>query len=197
MDPAFGHAAIRTAPAIDLSVPDNRGYDKGRPLVIQALWHYLGAPVVRSRQLPFSSLKAWALKVFGADLGRGIYFKPGVRIKIPWHLHVGDHCWIGEDVWIDNLAQVTIGSHVCISQGAYLCTGNHDWTTRNMRLFTRPITLRDGCWVGAKSVVCPGVTIGEGAVLAAGGVAAKDIPPFEIWAGNPARYVRPRVIQPA
>ena len=185
-----------TRSLVDLSRPDNSAYDKGRSALWRILWHFAGLPLLRANWLPVSAIKVRLLRLFGARVGRGIYWKPGVRVKFPWHLTVGDHCWIGEDAWIDNLAQVTIGSNVCLSQGAYLCTGNHDWTTPNMKLFTRPITLRDGCWVGARSVVCPGVTIGEGAVLAAGGVTAKDIPAFEIWAGNPARFVKTRELKP-
>jgi putative colanic acid biosynthesis acetyltransferase WcaF len=108
---------------------------------------------------------------------------------------VGDHCWLGEDAWIDNLAPVTIGSHVCVSQAAYLCTGNHDWTVPNMKLFRRPIVLEDGSWVGARATVCPGVTLREGAIAAAGSVVTRDIPEHEIWAGNPAVYVKARVLK--
>src|SRR3954471_9932190 len=133
---------------VDLSVPDNSEYDVGRSRLVWALWYFLGSPIVKSNLLPFSSLKRFVLKSFGARIGKGVYIKPGVRVKFPWYLTVGDHSWIGEDAWIDNLAQVYIGSHVCISQAAYLCTGNHDWSTPNMKLFRRPITLQDGCWVG-------------------------------------------------
>jgi putative colanic acid biosynthesis acetyltransferase WcaF len=182
--------------AVDLSRPDNSEYRKGRPLLARALWHFFGFPLVRSDWVPISSLKAALLRLFGASIGRGVCLKPGIRVKFPWYLAIGDHCWIGESAWIDNLTRVNIGSNVCVSQGAYLGTGNHDWTTPNMKLFTRPITLRDGSWVGAKSIVCPGVTFGEGAVLAAGSVATRDIPSFEIWAGNPARFVRTRRLRP-
>jgi putative colanic acid biosynthesis acetyltransferase WcaF len=162
---------------------------------MQALWHFVGAPILRSNCLPFSTIKCWILRVFGASVGRDVYIKPGVRVKFPWYLTIGDHCWIGEDTWIDNLAQVSVGSHVCVSQGAYLCTGNHDWRTPNMKLFRRPIKLQNGCWVGARATVCPGIEIGVGAILTVGSVATKNIPPYEIWVGNPARYARDRVIE--
>jgi len=179
---------------VDLSRPDNSLYDKGRPLLVQILWYFFGLPIVRCYWLPVSAIKVLVLRLFGARVGEGVYLKPGIKVKFPWYLTIGDHCWIGEDVWIDNLTDVTIGSHVCLSQAAYLCTGNHDWTTRNMKLFARPIVLQDGCWVGAKAVLCPGVVVSAGAILGAGGVAAKDIPRFQVWAGNPARYVRDRMI---
>lgn len=181
---------------IDLSSPDNSAYNKGRSYIWQALWHFVGFPLVRAYWLPVSCIKIHLLRLFGARIGSGVYLKPGLKVKFPWYLEVGDHCWLGEELWIDNLTQVTIGSNVCISQGVYLCTGNHDWTTRNMKLFTRPILLQDGCWVGAKSVVCPGVTVGEGAILAAGSVATEDIPAYEVWTGNPARFSRVRKLRP-
>jgi putative colanic acid biosynthesis acetyltransferase WcaF len=144
--------------------------------------------------LPISRLKSIVLRLFGAAIGRRSYIKPGLKVKFPWYLTVGDYCWIGEDVWIDNLAPVTIGSNVCVSQSAYLCTGNHDWKSVNMKLFRRPIVLNDGCWVGARSTICPGVTVGTAAVVAVGCVATRDIPPYEIWAGNPASFVRMRTL---
>jgi putative colanic acid biosynthesis acetyltransferase WcaF len=139
-------------------------------------------------------VRSHLLRLFGARIGANMYMKPGVRVKFPWYLSVGDHCWIGEDAWIDNLAPVSVGSHVCISQGAYLCTGNHDWTKPNLKLFTRPIRIERGAWVGAKTVVGPGVTVGEGAVLTAGSVATKDLVPFGVYAGNPAVYIKERVV---
>ena len=182
-------------PAVDLSVPDNSEYDKGRPWPVIALWYFVGAPLLRANWLPVSFFKVAILRVFGARIGTGAYLKPGIKVKFPWYLTVGDHCWLGEDVWIDNLAAVTIGSHVCVSQGAYLCTGNHDWSSANMKLFRKPITLHDGCWVGARAVIGPGTVVEAGAVATAGSVVTRNIPAGEIWAGNPARYLRDRVIE--
>jgi putative colanic acid biosynthesis acetyltransferase WcaF len=182
---------------IDLSVPDNSDLDRGRSLVIEALWYFLGLPLLRSAIITSSGFRCRLLRLFGAKIGAGVYIKPGLRVKFPWYLEVRDHCWLGEDLWIDNLAQVTIGPHACVSQGAYLCTGNHDWSSPNMKLFRRPIVCGRGSWVGARSVVCPGVTIGDGAILTAGSVAPKSIPSFEIHAGNPAAFVRRRALRAA
>jgi putative colanic acid biosynthesis acetyltransferase WcaF len=177
---------------VDLSHPDNSEYDKGRSFLVRTMWHFLGSPLVRSGWVPVSAIKSATLRLFGARIGKGVYIKPGIRIKFPWYLSVGDHCWLGEDVWIDNLAAVTIGSHVCLSQGAYLCTGNHDWKTSNMKLFRRPITLEDGSWIGAKAIVCPGVVVGREAIVTVGSVVTRDVPGHQIWAGNPARFLRHR-----
>ena len=183
---------MQDARNIDLSATDNTELVRGASLIKEAAWYFVGLPLLRSGLITSSSFRCWLLWLFGAKIGAGVYIKPGVRVKFPWYLDVRDHSWLGEDLWIDNLAQVTIGPHACVSQGAYLCTGNHDWSSLNMKLFRKPIVCARGSWVGARSVVCPGVTIGEGAILTAGSVASKDIPPFEIHAGNPAKFVRYR-----
>ncbi len=180
---------------IDLSTPDNTNLVRGRSLFVEGLWIFFGAPVLASRFIVSPAVRAWVLRLFGAKIGFKTHMKPGIRVKFPWYLSVGDHVWIGEDVWIDNLAPVSIESHVCVSQGAYLCTGNHDWSKHNMRLFSKPIVLERGCWVGARTVVCPGVTIAEGAILTAGSVTAKNLPAFGIYTGNPATFVRERVVK--
>jgi putative colanic acid biosynthesis acetyltransferase WcaF len=182
---------------VDLASFANAWYDPGRPAWVRALWFFAGAPLVRSRLIPLSSLRVWVLRLFGASLGNGLVIRPGVRIKHPWMLTAGDHCWIGEDCWIDNLAPVTLGRNVCLSQGAYLCTGNHDWTDPSFGLIVKPVTLADGAWVGARSVLCPGARLGEGAVAAAGSVVHGPVPDWEIHAGNPATYVRRRNVRSA
>lgn len=180
---------------IDLGRFDNSWYSPGRSKFMQALWFFLGLPVLRSRLLPSSSIRCLLLRLFGANIAHGVVIKPGVRVKYPWLLSVGLNSWIGEDCWIDNLAPVSIGKNVCVSQGAYFCTGNHDWSDPAFGLMVKPITLRDGSWVAAKAVLCPGVVIGECSVVGAGSVVTCDLPPFEIWAGNPAVFQRIRTIR--
>jgi len=184
----------RTNCAVDLSKPDNSELVRGKPFWLEVLWHLLGMPIVRSHLIPFSALKVSVLRAFGAKLGKGVYLKPGLKVKFPWYLTVGEHCWLGEDLWIDNLAAVDIGSHACVSQGVYLCTGNHDWRTVNLKLLRKPIYIEPGAWVGARSVVCPGVVIGNSSVILAGSVVRKSVPAFEVHGGNPAVFVRPRPI---
>ncbi|MGD0581153.1 MAG: putative colanic acid biosynthesis acetyltransferase, partial [Bryobacteraceae bacterium] len=92
------------------------------------------------------------LRLFGARIGQGVVIKPGTRVKFPWRLQIGEHSWIGESAWLDDLSEISIGSNCCVSQGAYLCTGNHDWSDPAFRLIVRPIVLCDGSWVGAHAV---------------------------------------------
>lgn len=168
-------------------------YTPGAPNWKQVLWHFLGSPIVESNLLPFSTLKVWLLRGFGANIGQKVRIKPGVRVKFPWRLTVGDFVWIGEDTWIDNLAPVVIENHVCLSQGVYLCTGNHDWYHPDFKLIPEQIYIQESSWIAAKSVIGPGVTVGKGAVLALGGVTGRSLEPMTIYAGNPAQPVKSRI----
>ena len=127
-------------------------------------------------------------------MGRGVLIKPAVNIKYPWLLELGDYVWIGEKVWIDNLTRVRIGNHVCLSQGAMLLTGNHNYKKSSFDLMVGEITLEDGVWIGAKSVVCPGVVCGSHSVLSVNSVASTALIEFTIYQGNPAQKIRKREI---
>ena len=150
------------------------------------LWYFTNLLFIKNHWHPLNDLKVAILKLFGSKIGKGVVIKPGVNIKYPWFLTIGDYSWIGEDVWIDNLAQVTIGLNCCISQGALLLCGNHNFRSETFDLIVKPITIEDGAWVGAKSVVCPGVTVSEDAVLAVGSVATTSLDAATIYQGNPA-----------
>src|ERR1035438_2047727 len=95
-------------PTPDLTLFDNSWYSPGRTSLVQALWFFFGLPVLRSRLNPFSFVRACVLRIFGASIAPGVVLRPGIRVKYPWLLYVGANSWIGEDVWIDNLAQVRI-----------------------------------------------------------------------------------------
>lgn len=182
--------AIKT----DLSKFSTGAYVAGPKWKVLA-WYFVNYWIFYS-SLPWPyGFKSALLRLFGAKVGKGLVIKAKVRIKNPWRLTIGDHVWIGEDVWIDNLENVSIGHHVCISQGALLLTGNHDYTASDFPYRLGRIHLDEGAWVGARSVVCPGVSLGSHAILTVGSVASRSIAPWEIHAGNPAAYVRDRVMK--
>ncbi len=155
------------------------------------LWRFVEGIFINS-WLPGSAWRVVLLRLFGASVEEGVTVKPHVRIKFPWKLKIDKHSWIGEGVWIDNLSCVAIGSNCCVSQSAYLCTGSHRWDKETFDLDTRPITLGDNSWVAAGAKVGPGVTLGEGAVLALGSVATEDLAPWHIYQGNPAVMIKER-----
>ncbi len=177
----------------DLSKYDNSWYHPGAGRVKMVVWYLCNVLLLRSRWMPLSAPRRALLRLFGARIGRGVVIRPGVSVKYPWRLSVGDYTWIGEDVWIDNLGDVTIGSHCCISQGAMLLCGNHNYRSETFDLIVKPITIEDGAWVGAKSVVCPGVTVGDHGVLAVGSVASRDVEARMVYRGNPASKVTVRL----
>lgn len=169
------------------------GFDRGAPRWREATWVMISG-LLFSTWLPGSAWRVFLLRLFGGKVGRGVIIKPYVKVKFPWRLSVGDHCWIGEHVWIDNLAKVIIGDHVCISQGAYLCTGSHDWSAERFDLIVRPISVGSKAWIGARSAVSPGSQIGEGAVLTLGSIASRTLEPWMIHSGSPARPMKPRLL---
>lgn len=177
----------------DLSKYNNSWYQPGNK-VICTVWYFVNVLFFVSHLNPLSGLKVRLLKLFGAKIGCGVVIKPGVNIKYPWKLEVGDHSWIGEKVWIDNLGKVKIGDNVCLSQGAMLLCGNHDYKKPGFDLIVKDIVLEDGVWIGAKSIVCPGVVCRSHSILSVGSVASKDLEPFTIYKGNPAIKVRKRVL---
>jgi putative colanic acid biosynthesis acetyltransferase WcaF len=182
-------------PWIDLSRYDNGWCSPGRGRFVRAVWYFVSLVVFESGWVPFVRPKRWLLRRFGAKIGKGLVIKPRVWIKYPWRLAIGDHCWIGQGVWIDNLADVRLGSHVCISQQAYLCTGSHDYRRPSFDLITRPIVVGGGAWLGARAMVLPGVRIGANAVIAAGCVVTREVPPAAVVAGVPAAILGSRVME--
>lgn len=158
----------------------------GAPWLQQSLWFCLGAPLLSARWLPGSAWRVQLLRGFGARIGRGCRLKPGLRVKFPWRLRVGDHCWLGEDAWIDNLAPVRLGDRVCLSQGAYLCTGNHDVRSPGFALRLGPITVGSDVWIAARAVLAPGTIVGAGAVISLAAVVSGEVPAGAILRGNPA-----------
>ena len=180
---------------VDLSTFSNAWFDRGAPRWKELCWIVVSAMFFQHPLALWNGAKIRWLRFFGAKVGKGVLIKPQVQIKFPWKLGIGDYCWIGEKVWIDNLAPVNIGSNVCLSQGAYLLTGNHDYKKPSFDLLTAPIMIEDGAWIGAKSIICPGVTVGSHAVLAVGSVATRNMENFGIYRGNPAIKVRLRSIE--
>ena len=183
----------KTEHQVNLSSFSNKWYNPGSKLKI-VLW-YVSSILFFRNAMPFPQfLKKWILRIYGCKIGVNMVIKPHVTIKYPWLLEIGNNVWIGEHVWIDNLAKITISSNVCISQGAMLLCGNHDYKKSTFDLILRPITLEEGVWIGAKAIVCPGVTCHSHAILSVGSVATKDLESYGIYKGNPAIKSKQRYI---
>ncbi len=176
-------------PTIDTSAHRRNANYSRRVLLARVVWACL--------QLFFRfsprHLYGWRnslLRLMGARIGRGVRVYPSARIFYPWCLEVGNAVTIGWDAEIYSLGRITIGDHTIVSQRAHLCAGSHDYTQPQLPLLRPPITIGSGVWVCADAFVGPGVTVGDGAVVAARAVAVKDVPRNTLVAGNPARVVR-------
>lgn len=179
----------------DLSRYDNSWYNPGGGTLKRILWYFTNVLFFINPLNPSSGIKVRLLRMFGAQIGKGVVIKPSVNIKYPWNLFIGNYSWIGENVWIDNLVQVTIGANVCISQGAMLLCGNHNYKKTTFDLIVKPIIIEDGVWIGAQTTVCPGVKAHSHSVLCVGSVASKDLDAFSIYRGNPAEFIKTREVK--
>ena len=179
----------------DLSKYNNSEYNPGKNAIVRILWYFTNVLFFINPLNPISSLKVFLLKIFGAKIGKGVNIKPSVNIKYPWRLKIGDYSWIGENVWIDNLADVEIGKNCCVSQGAMLLTGNHNYKKHTFDLIIGKIILEDGVWIGAKSIVNNNVICRQHSVLSTNSVLSKNTDAYFIYVGNPAKIIRQREIK--
>jgi putative colanic acid biosynthesis acetyltransferase WcaF len=178
----------------DLFSYNNYPYSPGGNPVKRVLWYYVNALVFKSSLFPFYAFKIFLLRLFGAKIGKEVEIKPCVNIKYPWWLTIGNEVWIGENVWIDCLVPITIGNNVCISQGAILLTGSHNYKKPSFDLIIKEVILEDGVWIGAFSIINAGVVAASHAVLTSGSVATKNLEAYAVYQGNPAVKIRDRII---
>ncbi len=172
---------------------DKKDFNAAASTLKITCWYLVNVLFFKSSLLPFSCLLVLVLRGFGAKIGRDVRIKPGIYIRYPWKLSIGDHSWLA-DCYIDNLAEVLIGKHVCISQQAMLQTGNHNYRRSSFDLMIQSIVLEDGVWIGARATVCPGVTAHSHSVLLAGAVGTKNMKAYTIYTGNPAVQIKDREI---
>jgi putative colanic acid biosynthesis acetyltransferase WcaF len=167
-------------------------YTIHKSILTQLIWYLVSIVVFEGSLFPIYQFKVSLLRMFGARIGRGFVIKPKVYIKYPWNLEVGDDVWIGEGVRIDNLAVVKLGSNVCVSQKAFLLTGNHNYLKAGFELMIGSITIEDEVWVGASSVVCPNTVLSQGTIITVGSVISGTTNTNRVYRGNPAIDIKPR-----
>jgi len=150
---------------IQLGTFDNSSYVRGVSRGTEACW-WLCRSFFFAPWFPIPSpVKVTLLRLFGAKIGSGVVIRSRVNITMPWRLEIGDHVWIGDEVFILSLDKVTIGSNVCISQRAFLCTGNHNFKSASFDLVTAPIRIGDSSWITASAFVPPGADIPPGTMF--------------------------------
>jgi putative colanic acid biosynthesis acetyltransferase WcaF len=165
---------------------------RGRsPMVVQ-LWWLVEATAFRWSPQVAYGWRRFLLRLFGAQVGRGVLVRPSVRTTYPWKVSIGDHAWVGDDVELYSLGEIVIGSHSVISQRSYICTGTHDTNRISFDISAHPIRIGSQCWLATDVFVAPGVSIGDGAVVGARSCVLTDLPPAMICYGSPARAIKPR-----
>jgi len=170
-------------PVIDLSQAPGEREAWDRPKFVVYLWGACELLFVTNPWQISSSLRVKVLRLFGAEIGSGVVFRPRTRVKFPWKLKVGDRSWIGEGVWIHNQDIVKIGSDVVISQETFITTGSHAHR-QNMALVTKPIAIESGVWITSRCMVLGGSTIGRSSLIKPMSIVAGSIPENSIAQGN-------------
>ncbi len=181
--------------AVDFSTFEHSLYKSLWDKCRYALWLVL-SELFFLTNVPYPvALKVFILRIMGAQIGSHCVIKPWVKIKLPWKLKLGNYVWLGESLWIDNISEVNIGHHVCLSQNALLLTGNHDYTRISFDLTSKPINIEDGAWVCANATIVGGVTIASHCVIGVGLTMTKDTMPYTVYSHSPATISKKREIK--
>lgn len=158
------------------------------------LWGIIYVMLFKYSPRPFHFWRSFLLRLFGAKVGRGVHVYPGVKIWAPWNIEFGDECGVGGGATLYSQGKIILGKRSIVSQGAYLCTGSHDYTKSGHPLITAAIVIGDFAWIAAEAFVHPGVEIGEGVVVGARSVVVKSLPEWMVCAGNPCKPLKKRII---
>lgn len=153
-----------------------------------ALWWVLQNSGFSSFLAP-SRVRVSLLRLFGAQIGKRLVIRRGVKIHFPWNLSIGDDSWIGEGVWIINHVQISIGSNVCVSQDSIISSGSHDIYSPSLQYKHAPIEIKDGAWLCLRSTVLPGVVVGRNSIVSAGEVLRKSLPDNCLYIENMVRPI--------
>jgi len=157
------------------------------------LWWLVQAIFIKLSPQFMYSWRRFVLRLFGAKIGKKVLIRPSVHIQYPWKLSIADYSWVGDNVVLYSLGQITIGSNTVISQRSYLCAGTHDYKKESFPIYTKSIIIENECWLATDVFVAPGVTIGEGTVVGARSSVFTSLPPHKICFGTPARIVKERI----
>lgn len=178
---------------LDLKNYKNRHSLKSK--IARAVWNVVWlvfARITPEHSKLFNKWRIFLLRCFGAKIGMGCVVKSSCEIWQPWKLEMGDYVALSEHVICYTVDRIKIGSQTTVSREAFLCCAGHDVASPIMELTYAPITIGSNCWIAGRAIVMPGVTVGDGAVVAAGAVATKDAEPWTVVGGNPAKVIKKR-----
>lgn len=167
---------------------------RGKSKLYTQCWMITQSTLFRLSPQFMYSWRNFLLRLFGATIGKGVFIRPTVKVFHPWKLKIGNWSWIGDNVSLLNSDNITIGSNTVISQNSYLAAGGHDYTKITFDTILRPIKIEDEVWIQSDVFIAGGVTIGIGTVVGYRSTVNKDLPPKMICYGNPAKPIKPRLV---
>jgi putative colanic acid biosynthesis acetyltransferase WcaF len=179
------------AEVINLLEAPSDGVAWGKPKFVVFLWAIVEILFVTNHWQVSSRIRVFVLRLFGAQIGKNVVFRPRTRVKFPWKLNIGDRCWIGEGVWFHNQDHIYLGTDVVVSQETMLTTGSHAYRT-DMALIAKPIQIESGVWITSRCLVLGGSTLAQSSMVQPSSVIRGYVPAGEVWCGNPATFVKKR-----
>ncbi|MCM3216404.1 putative colanic acid biosynthesis acetyltransferase [Niallia taxi] len=177
---------------IELSKYNQSWYSRGKSNIYTIIWWFIQGTLFRFSLHNMYGWRRFLLRLFGAKIGEKVQVRASAKFTYPWKIEIGDFSWIGDNVKFYSLDNIIVGSNCVISQESYLCTGSHDIKDPYFGLITKPIIVKDGAWIASDVFVYPGITINEGAVIAARSTVTKDVTSEAIFAGSPAVFIKKR-----
>jgi putative colanic acid biosynthesis acetyltransferase WcaF len=168
---------------------------RGRSAIIVQLWWIIDFWFFKSSPQIMYGWRRWLLRLFGAKIGKNVIIRPTVTVTYPWKVSIGENCMIGDDVNLYSLGEIEIGNNVVVSQKCYLASASHDYDKEYFPIWSKKITISDGCWLATDVYVGPGVNIGENTVVGARSSVFKDLPANKICVGTPAQVIKARVFK--
>ncbi|RPD97511.1 colanic acid biosynthesis acetyltransferase WcaF [Aureibaculum marinum] len=166
---------------------------RGKNIFIVQLWRFVHAVFFKLSPQFFYSWRRFILRLFGAKIGKKVIIRPSVTIPFPWKIRIGDYSWIGDEVVLYSLDEISIGSNTVISQRSYLCAASHDYTKTDFPIYGKKIEISDECWLATDVFIAPGVTVGKQCVIGARSSVFKNMPKGWVCYGNPAKPIKKRL----
>ena len=179
------HMALNAQPLVDLSTYSVFNLERGRSSLTVMVWWLVQAIFFPLSPHNLNSIRRILLRLFGAQIGKGVVIRPTARFTYPWKIKIGDYSWIGDDVVFYSIERIIVGSHCVISQKSYLCTGSHDIRDRAFSLIAAPIRIGNGAWIATDCFVAAGVDIGSNSIIGARSNVMKSVPAKQVAWGNP------------
>jgi putative colanic acid biosynthesis acetyltransferase WcaF len=181
---------VREPPYIRVDAVANRAARKySRAEQLRRVAWGAGQWLIRLSPRPCFGWRRLILRLFGAEVGEQVHVYPSAHLFMPWNVQIGDWSALGDDVFVYSLGKVRIGKNVTLSYRTHVCAGSHDLEDPSMPLLKPPVRIEDAAWIGTDAFIGPGVTVGHGAIVGARAVVVKDVEPFDVVAGNPARVI--------